>query len=262
MNHRYKIYAFLTAFFVLCSAFWIYPNALTVHAKSNDFVVVVQTKKDIKIGEQFFLQSFTLSGKLPKFKSDKSSIASVDKYGVITGKKAGSARITASVTGHEAHCIVTVLPTTINLSHSKISLYRNQSFQLKATTSTKHTPTFKSSKSSVATVDANGKITAKKNGTTTIKVSCDGTTVTCDVTVMKPTITLSASTLTMTVGQTVKLRANVSSNNPVTWSVSNINVLSIDAYGNVTARQKGKAYAYASEDGTKVSCIIQVKDRN
>ncbi|MCR4956904.1 MAG: Ig-like domain-containing protein, partial [Lachnospiraceae bacterium] len=133
-----------------------------------------------------------------------------------------------------------------------------QTYQLKATTSTGHAPTFKSSKSSVATVEEDGTITAIKHGSAIIKVSCDNTKMQFQVLVKKPTIQLSASTLTLKPGQSVQMKANVSSGIPVHWSVSNINILNVTDTGLVTARQKGKAYLYATKDGVKVSCIIKV----
>ncbi|MCR4955261.1 MAG: Ig-like domain-containing protein, partial [Lachnospiraceae bacterium] len=125
----------------------------------------------MKIGDEYALLYLTYSGKKPNFKSSKSSIASVNTYGIITAKKAGTAKITAKVKGFEAYCFVTVLPTTIKLSGSSVSLYKGQTYQLKATTSTGHAPTFKSSKSSVATVEEDGTITAIKHGSAIIKVS-------------------------------------------------------------------------------------------
>ncbi|MGN0169455.1 MAG: Ig domain-containing protein [Lachnospiraceae bacterium] len=237
----------------------VYPHSYT-NAKDADFVVVGCKRKTLQIGEDYFLPCFTYSGKQPSFKSSRSSVASVNSYGIITAKRAGTTRITAKISGCEAYCVITVKPTTITLSKTRVSLYRNQSCSLKAVTSTGHAPVFKSSKSSVATVDENGVITARKNGIANIKVSCDGTTSICEVTVKKPTITLSASTLTLRTGQSARITARVSSGNPVTWSVSNINILSVTPSGVVTARQKGKAYLYAKEDGTKVSCIIHVTD--
>ena len=244
---------------LICSILLLYPHSHSF-AKEPDFVVVGCQKKTLQIGDEYYLPCFTYSGKQPSFKSSSASVASVNSYGIITAKKAGTTRITAKISGHEAYCVITVKPTTITLSREAVSLYRNQTCTLKVVTSTGHTPVYKSSRSSVATVDENGVITAKKNGTANIKVICDGTTRICEVTVKKPVITLSASTLTLKTGQSFRVKATVSSGNPITWSVSNINILSVSETGVVTARQKGKAYLYAKEDGTKVSCIIKVVD--
>ncbi len=253
-----KFFQFFTIWFLTFSI--ILFQSIPCNAAGQDFVVISDKTKTLSVGDEFQLVCFTLSGKLPSFKSSKSSIVSVNSYGRITAKRPGSVKITAKVKGHEANCVITVRPTTISLSTNSVSLFRTNTFYLKAKTSTGHTPKFKSSRSSVASVDESGKIIAKKNGVANIKVSCDYTTVICEVTVKKPEITLSASTLTLKAGERTKLTAYVSSGNPVTWSVSNINILSVDSKGVVYARQKGKAYLYAYEDGTKVSCIIKVTE--
>lgn len=261
MNSKFKKISFITTLFLICNILTFQlQTVFPCYAATPDLVVLGIKSKTLSIGDEYFIPSFTLSGKQPRFKSSKSSIVSVNTYGVITAKCAGTAKITAKVKGHEASCIITVKPTTIQLSKTHATLFRNQSFKLKVTTSTGHTPTFRSSKSSVATVDENGVITAMKNGIANIKVSCDKTTVICEIRVQKPTINLSKSTLNLKVGQSYQVKANVSSNNPVKWSVSNINIISVNDSGLVTARQKGKAYLYAYEDGTKVSCIIKVSN--
>lgn len=61
---------------------------------------------------------------------------------------------------------------------------------LKGQTSNGSPISWKSQKSSVAEIDENGKISAKKPGETTITAKADGTKKTCHVTVKKPKVTL------------------------------------------------------------------------
>lgn len=261
MKYQNKVLPFLMAIIFVFSIFLFHPALFyPAHANTLDYVYLSDTDITLKIGDEYCLRAFTLSGKTPRFKSSRSGIASVNSSGIVTAKKAGTVKITAKVSGYEAYCTVTVKPTTITISSNRHDLYRNQSFFLKVRTSTGHTPTFRSSRSSVATVDKNGLVTAKKNGTANIKITCDRTTVLYEITVLKPEIDLSNSSLTLKVGESKQVSAKVSSGNPVTWSVSNINILSVDKNGTVTARQKGKAYLYAYEDGTKVSCIVRVTE--
>lgn len=126
--------------------------------------------------------------------------------------------------------------------------------------STGHTPTWKSSKSSVATVDENGRITAVKHGIAKITATVDGVSQYCTVTVKQPKVKLSAAKLSMEAGSTRTLTAAVSSGNRPEWSTSNSNVLSVDQNGNVTALKKGRAYVYAREDGIKASCAVTVNE--
>jgi uncharacterized protein YjdB len=110
------------------------------------------------------------------------------------------------------------------------------------------TITWTSSNTSVATVDGNGKVTAKANGTATITAkTTDGTNLskTCTVTVTTPVtgVTVSPTTLTLNVGGTYTLSKTVSpsdaSNKNVTWSTSNTGIATVDSNGKVTAVGKG-----------------------
>ena len=233
-------------------------GALHVNAASSDYVILTPKAKTLKVGDEAILYAVTLSGKLPQFRSSASKIASVNSYGVVTAKKPGTCKITAKVKGNESYCYITVLETKLTINKSSIDLYKNGTFQLLTTTSTGNKVTFKSKKTSVATVNESGLITAKKNGTAIITISCDGTTKECVVNVLKPVITLTPDEVTIKVGEKYRINAKSSSNNPVTYSVSNINILSVNKGGIIKGRQKGKAYLYASDDGTKVSAIIHV----
>ncbi len=122
-------------------------------------------------------------------------------------------------------------------------------------------PVWKSNKRSVAVVDESGTITALKHGTAVITACVDSITRSCEVIVEPPKITLYPEELTLLSGEAAELTAKVSSDNPVAWSSSNPNVCSVDEDGKITAWQKGRAYIYASEDGTKVRCVVHVTEK-
>lgn len=71
-----------------------------------------------------------------------------------------------------------------SLSKTKMTLYVGDSAALKVK-GTEEKLSFKSDKTSVATVSAAGKVKAKKAGTCTVKVKADGKTLKCRVTVKK-----------------------------------------------------------------------------
>ena len=143
--------------------------------------VKLNVKKKIAIGvkEKVQLKATVLpAGASQKvtWKSSKKSVVKVSKNGKITGKKRGTATITATtVNGKKVTCRVTVkkAPKKISLktkAKTKI-LKKGKTWKLnlvypKKTTSYK--VTFKSSKKAVATVNAKGKIKAKKKGTAII----------------------------------------------------------------------------------------------
>lgn len=77
----------------------------------------------------------------------------------------------------------------VSLSKTKMTVYAGDSAKL-IVKGAKGKPSFKSSRTSVATVSGSGTIKAKKAGTCTIRVKVDGETLKCEVTVKK-TIELS-----------------------------------------------------------------------
>lgn len=237
------------------------------NAEASCKVTVNKTKVSIHIssaklerGERLRLTASTSNNSMVTWKSSKKSIATVDENGVVTGMKPGEATITATADGSSTTCQIKVVAPTIKLSKSKITLYRGQSAQLSANVSSGINPKWKSNKTSVATVDSSGNITAIKHGTAIITATLDGVSKTCEVIVKQPDIKLNYSELTLKKGDTRVITATVSSGNPVVWSTSNPNIVTVNEVGKVTAIQKGKAYIYASEDGVKIRCIVYVTE--
>lgn len=192
------------------------------------------------------------------WKSSKTTIATVDENGLVTAIKPGTAIITAKADDTSVTCNITVKSPTVKISKSSVSLFRKQSIQLNVSSSSKSIPIWKSNKKTVAMVDSNGNVTAVKNGTAIITVTVDGVSKTCEVTVKKPTIRFKQDKFTLAADESVTLEVTVSSGNAPVFSSSNINVATVDENGKITARQPGKTYIYASEDGTKESIIVTV----
>ena len=212
----------------------------------------------LECGEQKKLTVSSSTGHPAKFKSSKSSIASVDADGQITAKKPGTASITVTVDKATAICKVTVKKPTVKLSKSSVSLYRKQNIRLSVSTSSKSTPKWKTNKKSVATVTQDGLVTAMKNGTAIITATVDGVSKTCEVTVKKPTVKFPKDSVTLSVGDTYRAKASVSSRNKPEYSTSNSSVATVDENGIVSAIAAGRAYIYAKEDGTKARMTIHV----
>ena len=210
-----------------------------------------------------------------KWSSSDSNVATVNN-GLVTGKKAGTAVITAALInskGQEtdkATCTITVNAPVIALDKSSATIYtkgENSSLTLTATVNkTKaagNTVTWTSSDKTVATVN-NGTVTPQKKGTVTITAAFGGATATCKVTVKEPTLSLNKSSATIyTKGvKTITLVATENGTEVaganVTWKSSDTSIAKVEN-GKVTAVAKGEATITAKANGISKTCKITVK---
>lgn len=228
-------------------------------ASGYEYVLLTSYSRTMKIGDEYLLAAVTSTGKKPKFSSSDSSVASVNTYGKITAKKAGTATITAKIANGEASCKVKVEKTVITLSQKNISLENGQSVKLKATTSTGHAVTYKSSKKSVASVDGDGLITAQKPGETTITVTADKTSVTCKVTVKEPKVRLSRTAVSLYSRETIRLSVQSTSKSTPKWKTNKKSVAVVDSDGTITAIKNGTAIITVTVDGVSRMCEVTVK---
>lgn len=216
------------------------------------------TEISIEHNQSFRLNAYTSNGASVKWKTGKKSVASVDNNGNIVGQKPGTTTVTASADGCQAVCKVTVKKPVITISKEHLSLWRTQKANLTVTVSSGISPKWRSSRSSVASVDDNGCVTANKNGTAIITATVDGVSIKCKVMVIKPDITVDPSNLILRKGERKKIVAAVSSGNTPEFKSSNSNIVAVSSTGCVTGIEKGTAYITVSEDGSKAKCKIQV----
>jgi uncharacterized protein YjdB len=224
-------------------------------------VTISETKVSIEKNGYVNLKAKSSTGSAITWKSSKKSVATVSKDGKVVGVKPGTTEITASTDGGEAVCKVTVKTPTIKLNKTTATVYRLQKVRLEATVSSHTKPTFKSNKSSVATVTSLGIVTAVGHGTATITVKADGVEKTCTITVKQPTVKLNHTQLSMKTGDKATLQATVSSGNKPVFTSSKPEVVSVTSTGELTAIQKGSAVITAAEDGVKAKCTVKVTDK-
>lgn len=115
--------------------------------------------------------------KAAKYKSSNSKIAKVNKNGVVTAVRPGTVKITTKYKGKSRTTKVTVKKAKLSLNKKTVELNRGQKFTLKAFANksgiSNKNIKWTSSNSNIVSVNKNGVLTTKKNGTTTI--SCKTT---------------------------------------------------------------------------------------
>lgn len=136
---------------------------------------VTGTKATIGVKETYTIAAKATNAKLT-FSSSNSKVVSVNSKGVVKGLKTGTATITIKAGTKKAVFKVSVMkaPSGIKLNKKSIQLKKGKTFQIKTTlpskTASNHI-TFKSSNKSIVTVDAKGKVTAKKKGKAIVRVT-------------------------------------------------------------------------------------------
>ena len=163
-----------------------------------------------------------------------------------------------------------------NLPAKQLTLKKGKSFTLKTKVSisgkkVSKAVTYKSSNKKVATVNAKGKITAKKKGKAVITVISKANkkkTVKIKVTVGTPVtkVKLNKTKANLNVGKSLTLKATVTpkkaSSKAVVWKSSNKKVATVTSKGVVKAKKAGtvKITATAKDgSGKKATCKVTVK---
>ena len=208
--------------------------------------------------------------------SSDASVASIDQDGNVQALKNGFASIEVrTVDGNmSAICQITVGVPIIGVSLNKTSLSftsigATEKLEpvFNPTNASDKSVTWSSLNAEIATVDADGLVTAIAGGSTRVIVTTEdgGKTAQCEVHVNVPTsIVLSGSSITVKRGSSVQLTASVSpssvSDYPVTWSSSNPSYVAVDQNGNVTGMQKDKTATITATAGSvSASCFVRVE---
>ncbi len=230
-----------------------------------------------------------------KWTSLNPEVATVDSTGKVTGIKAGDALIKAEATdgsGKYQTFGITVERKTIPVKSISVSgsnhIFVGDSTGLKATVSpddaTNKQVTWSSSNEAVASVDVNGNVTGKSEGTVFIYAKAkDGSGIegklSVEVEVARRAVFVSGieiyyngkndyNAISITSGDTAGLTAVVTPNNAtnrnVKWISSDPSVASVDADGNVTAKKAGEAVITAeAQDGSgkrgKIKITVEKK---
>ena len=215
--------------------------------------------------------------------SDKEEVAEVDAQGKVIGVAPGTAVISVTAGEAVAECKVTVValkPEKISLEPKEIELEADQQYELEVI----YTPAEASAsdlewsvdKSYVATVDKDGKVTAKSEGTCVVIAKCNKgkLAAACHVTVVNKeehgnedtvvkaeSIVLEPSTLELNVGSEWQVRAAFYPENAVVtdleWKTTDESVATVSD-GKVKALKVGSATVTATCNGGELSATCEV----
>lgn len=149
--------------------------------------------------------------------------------------------------------------TQTTMNKTSLTLTAGSTYQLRALVNgVSKAASWKSSSSSIASVNSSGKVTAKKAGTATITATVNGTSVTCKVTV-KPVLKLSPTSLNVYVGKTQKITATTKgTSGSIAWTSSSPTVAGISSSGVVTGKKPGAATITAKVNGVSATCKVTV----
>ncbi len=204
------------------------------------------------------------------------SIATVSSDGIVTGVAPGSTQVSASVNGKSGIAMITVEKTpvtTVVVTPPHVDAAPGVQTQLSAIAYdaaqnplTGRAITWSTSNAAVATVDANGMVSAVGTGAATITATAEGKSGTATITVSQAavaTVTVTPSPLSMSVGQTTQLAVTlrdgagiVLNGRTVSWSSSNPAAAAVSSQGLVTAVAKGSATITATSEGKTGSADV------
>ena len=208
--------------------------------------------------------------------SSNNTVATVDESGLVTAHSVGTVIITAkcgNVSGQHTINVVSVPPSSITLNLTSAELKGIDKVQLHATilpTEASGLPvTWTSSDENIVTVDETGLVTSIKPGNAVVTASCESVKATCEIVVREvsvSSISLNYSNVILKKGEVIQLIAEVYPENAndkrVLWSSSDINVVTIESDGKLTAVGVGEAYLAISCNGVIKFCDVTVIDED
>ena len=218
----------------------------------------------VKRGESVNVTT-SLTGEFITWISDNEEVVSVDgsrtgNDNTITGKKGGTASVTAGNGTDTETFQVTVEETQFTLNKDNISLSIGKTETLTASVEV----TWSSEDASVASVDENGVVTGIKQGTTKIvATAADGSAASCLVTISENSTTISPTSLSIKVGETaVPTITVVGPDAAVIWTSSDASVATVELNGTITGVKAGTATITGTANGISASCTVTVTDKD
>ncbi|HWC73559.1 MAG TPA: Ig-like domain-containing protein, partial [Gemmatimonadales bacterium] len=223
----------------------------------------------------------TLTGRAVTWSTSDATIATVDGNGLVTGKAAGGpVTVTATSEGKSGTAAVTVSlvapVASVTVTPASASINVGATVQLTATPKdaagnplSGRTVTWTTADANIATVDANGLVTAKvTGGPITITATSEGKTGTAAITVLPvpvAAVAVSPTNPSIPAGSSIQLTAALTdaNGNPltgrtITWQSNAPTIASVNGSGLVQGLAVGSATITATSEGKNGSTIVSV----
>lgn len=264
--YYYKVRSFTGSLFMSYSDF-----SETVEAVTEKKIVFKLNKEYIKVGVGETYQLKATNGAKAVFSSDNTSVATVSADGKVKALKKGVAIITAKHNGVAVQCEVDVRnePKKISLGRKTLTLGVGETYKFDISSdsgSASYNNKYKSSNTSVATINSSRVITAKKPGKTTVTMtSYNGLKTTCVVTVKNApeSVSLNKKSATIFIGGSVDLDSYVNDGAGSylkKYTSSNPSVAKVGAKGVITGVSNGTStITVKTYNGKTATCKITVK---
>lgn len=240
-------------------------------------------KTELKIGEKatfgYSVSPNNATNNKVIWDSSDKSVATVDQNGNISALRSGTTDISVKTQDGNKTSFVTILVVggsssknslSMDKKSTTIKLWKSEVLHTTVQSNSNQKIVWSSSNPKVATVDQNGKVNGLSIGTAIITAqSADGKLKdTCVVYVsnskiLVTNIKLNKTSLNLGKGSSTRLIATLepkdATEQSVTWSSSNSNVVTVDQKGNIKAIATGKAIITAtSSNGLKAQCTVNV----
>lgn len=243
-------------------------------------ITLNQTQLTLKVGERATLTATVSPADATDqeitWKSDNAAVATVTPYGLVKAVKAGTAEIIAQAGNFTTSCTVKVIkeddpvimPNGVTITPAYVALNRGESRQLTAnvtpSTASDKSLSWTSSDEAVATVDAEGKVTATGKGSATITATTvNGLTAgsTVSVTVSLEGLEVEPGEYAAIEGAEFDLKAlpvpaDADLPRTITWSSSDSSVVAVDNNGHCSVLKVGVAVITAQGGGFEATCTV------
>ena len=267
---------------------WACSNATEVDQTGGDSiatVVVTPPTSTVSIGAQVPLQASVqdatgkaVTGVPVLWTVQDSKIASVSSSGVVTGVAVGTTQVAANANGKSGIAAITVQKTpvvTVTVRPSRIDAVPGVktpltgiAYDAAQNALSDRTIIWTTSNSGVATVDANGMVTAVAPGSATITGTVEGKSDISTVSVTQApvaTVAIVPNPLSMSVTQSTQLTAvardangAVLTGRPVTWTSSDNAIATVSPEGMLKAIAEGTATITATSEGKSGTAAVTV----